>query len=140
MGCIWERGERRQVVKPVEVWLFCDGVHTAEKQIDSVWFPRPQTSGQLSADKACHGRRSEIGIISHRVELDVGLYVFCKLYYPLRISRPCRERERILLLPVSPASPEKAINECLLSCFVLSSEALRIVAPLIAAFDAATMV
>lgn len=43
-------------------------------------------------------------------------------------------------IPVSPASPEKAIKVCLLSCFVLSSEALRMVAPLIAAFEAATIV
>ena len=41
---------------------------------------------------------------------------------------------------MSPASPEKAIKVCLLSSFVLSSEALRIVAPLMAAFEAATRV
>ena len=41
---------------------------------------------------------------------------------------------------MSPASPEKAIKVCLLSSFVLSSEALRIVAPLMAAFEAATSV
>ena len=40
---------------------------------------------------------------------------------------------------VSPASPEYAINVCLLSSLVLSSEALRIVAPRIAAFEAAMM-
>lgn len=44
------------------------------------------------------------------------------------------------LIPVSPASPEKAIRVCLLSCLVLSSEAFRMVAPLIAAFEAAMMV
>ena len=43
-------------------------------------------------------------------------------------------------LPVSPASPEKAIRLCLFSSLVLSSEAFRMVAPLIAAFDAAMIV
>lgn len=43
-------------------------------------------------------------------------------------------------LLVSPASPEKAINVCLLSALVLSSLALRMVAPLMAAFEAAMMV
>lgn len=41
---------------------------------------------------------------------------------------------------VSPASPENAIKVCLFSSRVLSSEALRIVAPLIAALEAAMMV
>lgn len=41
---------------------------------------------------------------------------------------------------VSPASPENAIKVCLFSSLVLSSEALRIVAPLIAALEAAMMV
>lgn len=41
---------------------------------------------------------------------------------------------------VSPASPEKAIRVCLFSARVLSSEALRIVAPRIAALEAAMMV
>lgn len=41
---------------------------------------------------------------------------------------------------VSPASPENAIKECLFSSLVLSSEALRIVAPLTAALEAAMMV
>lgn len=41
---------------------------------------------------------------------------------------------------VSPASPEKAIRVCLFSARVLSSEVLRIVAPRMAALDAAMMV
>ena len=41
---------------------------------------------------------------------------------------------------MSPASPENAINVCLLRDLVLSSEALRTVAPRIAAFDAAIKV
>jgi hypothetical protein len=41
---------------------------------------------------------------------------------------------------VSPASPENAINVCLFNCLVLSSEALRIVAPLIAALEVAMRV
>lgn len=42
--------------------------------------------------------------------------------------------------PVSPASPENAINVCLFSCLVLSSEAFKIVAPRIAALEAAIKV
>lgn len=41
---------------------------------------------------------------------------------------------------VSPASPEKAIKVCLLRGRVLSSSAFRIVAPRIAALEAAMMV
>lgn len=41
---------------------------------------------------------------------------------------------------MSPASPEKATSVCLLSDLVLSSEALRIVAPRIAALEAAIKV
>jgi hypothetical protein len=41
---------------------------------------------------------------------------------------------------VSPASPEKAMSVCLFNARVLSSEALRMVAPRIAALEAATMV
>jgi len=43
-------------------------------------------------------------------------------------------------LPVSPASPEKAISVCELSTRVLSSEALRMVAPRMAAFEEAMSV
>lgn len=43
-------------------------------------------------------------------------------------------------LLVSPASPEKAIKVCWFNARVLSSEALRMVAPLIAAFEAAMRV
>lgn len=46
----------------------------------------------------------------------------------------------MLPVPVSPASPEKAIKVCLFSGLVLSSDALRIVGPRIAAFEAAMMV
>lgn len=41
---------------------------------------------------------------------------------------------------MSPASPEKASSVCLFSALVLSSEALRMVAPRIAALEAAMMV
>lgn len=43
-------------------------------------------------------------------------------------------------VPVSPASPENARRVCLLRALVLSSDALRMVAPRIAALDAAMMV
>jgi hypothetical protein len=46
--------------------------------------------------------------------------------------------ERSLL--VSPASPENAIKVCLFRVRVLSSDAFRIVAPLIAALEAAMRV
>jgi hypothetical protein len=43
-------------------------------------------------------------------------------------------------VPVSPASPENAISVCELRLRVLSSEAFRMVAPRIAALEAAIMV
>lgn len=43
-------------------------------------------------------------------------------------------------LLVSPASPTKAMSVCLFSERVLSSDALRMVAPRMAAFEAAMMV
>lgn len=43
-------------------------------------------------------------------------------------------------VPVSPASPENARSVCLLRALVLSSDALRMVAPRIAALDAAMIV
>jgi len=43
-------------------------------------------------------------------------------------------------LPVSPASPEYAISVCSFRLRVLSSSAFRIVAPRMAAFEAAMMV
>ena len=46
----------------------------------------------------------------------------------------------VAAVPVSPASPENAINVCLFSDLVLSSDAFRMVAPRIAALDAAMMV
>ena len=52
-----------------------------------------------------------------------------------------RESERVWGgVPVSPASPLKAMRVCLFSWRVLSSLALRIVAPRIAALEAAMMV
>ena len=47
---------------------------------------------------------------------------------------------RNLKLPVSPASPTYAIRVCLFNCLVLSSDAFRMVAPRIAALDAAIKV
>jgi len=46
----------------------------------------------------------------------------------------------IVNIPVSPASPEYAIKLCLFNALVLLSEARRIVAPLIAALEAAMRV
>ena len=51
-----------------------------------------------------------------------------------------KQEMRSRLIPVSPASPENAINVCLFNCLVLSSEALRMVAPLIAALEVAMRV
>lgn len=45
-----------------------------------------------------------------------------------------------MIVPVSPASPEYAIRVCLFSGRVLSSAAFRMVAPRIAALDAAISV
>ena len=63
----------------------------------------------------------------------------CILRIGLRgLDYSSREEEGDVL--VSPASPEKAIRVCLFKARVLSSDALRTVAPRIAALEAATMV
>lgn len=46
---------------------------------------------------------------------------------------------KVFAIPVSPGSPLNAISVCLFSCLVLSSLALRMDAPRIAALEAATM-
>ena len=69
--------------------LFRDGIHASQQQVHRVRFLGPQTLGQLSADEARDGRGSQIGVVAHRVELDVGLDVFGELHYPLPVSRLC---------------------------------------------------
>jgi len=84
----------------------------------------------------CGGR--EVGAVAHGVELSICLDVFCEL--------DCyRGQYRILVgclksILVSPASPENAIKVCLFRDRVLSSDAFRIVAPLIAALEQAMRV
>lgn len=58
----------------------------------------------------------------------------------ITVSHRAIGASQIVYIPVSPASPEYAIRVCLFNCLVLSSEALRIVAPLMAALEAATRV
>lgn len=87
-----------------------------------------------------NGGWGEVGSIAHRVELGVGLDIFCELNYNRFVRRLLQSITGIVLVLVSPASPENAIRVCLLRIAVLSSEALRMVAPLIAAFEAAMMV
>lgn len=53
---------------------------------------------------------------------------------------PYRDESRSKSLLVSPASPVKAIKVLLFNALVLSSEDFSIVAPLIAAFEAAMIV
>lgn len=66
-------GQRRQVVQPIQVWFLGDWVHSAEQQIDSVGTPRPQAAGQFAPDKVGNGSGAQFGIVTHRVQLDVGL-------------------------------------------------------------------
>lgn len=67
------------------------------------------------------------------VSIGLCLSVICQL-----LETPRKEFQ--VIVPVSPASPENAIRVCLFSALVLSSSALRIVAPRIAALEAAMMV
>jgi hypothetical protein len=57
----------------------------------------------------------------------------------VKVSRCLEERAESTVL-VSPASPENAIKVCLFRARVLSSDALRMVAPRIAALEAAMRV
>jgi len=88
-----------------------------------------------------NGCGREVDIVAHRVQLGVGLYVFCELDCWLSVrARNKSGRDRVGYVLVSPASPENAISVCLFRARVLSSEALRMVAPRIAALEAAMMV
>jgi len=142
----------REVVEPVQAGLVRDGVDAAEQQVDVVGLARPQARRQLAPDEVRQGRRREVRLVPHRVQLRVGLDVLCELDYfgegraigqllgrrlqPRETTTVGRERDVL----VSPASPEKASSVCLLSDLVLSSEAFRMVAPRIAALDAAIKV
>ncbi len=88
----------------------------------------------------CESRWGQIGFVTHRIELRVGLEVLgeldCVIVSRLMLAVHCVLR----CIPVSPASPEYAIRVCLLSCLVLSSAALRMVAPRMAALEAAIKV
>jgi hypothetical protein len=70
--------------------------------------------------------------------LGVGLDVFGKL--DCGDVSVYHHGELVSHILVSPASPENAIRVCLFNCLVLSSDALRMVAPLIAALEVAMMV
>lgn len=72
--------------------------------------------------------------------MSVGLNVLCELNCEALILAYCFVAEDSGQLLVSPASPENAIKVCWFNALVLSSEALRMVAPLMAAFEAAMMV
>lgn len=141
MSCIRKRCQSRQVIHPVQTGFLRNRIQSTQEQIDGIWFPRSQAFRKLSSDEACNRRGPQVGIVSHRIQLDVGLYVLCKLHWN-EISTACPIHVPVLGLeiPVSPASPENAISVCLLSSLVLSSEAFSIVAPLMAAFEAATRV
>ena len=70
----------------------------------------------------------------------VGRLLECILRIELLIISILRIILAVESLLVSPASPENAIRVCLFNALVLSSLALRMVAPLMAAFEAAMMV
>ena len=69
--------------------------------------------------------------------MDVFGELDCEIEVSLVEGQKVRRWQEVL---VSPASPTKAMSVWSLSCRVLSSEALRMVAPRIAAFEAAMMV
>lgn len=95
---------------------------------------------QFTTDEMGDCRWGEIDVVAHGVKLSVGLNIFCELNCEaliLVLYISVKDEEYIL---VSPASPENAINVCWFNALVLSSEALRMVAPLIAAFEAAMRV
>ena len=85
------------------------------------------------------GGGGEVDIVAHGIQLGVGLDVFRELDWKRGLVVVRTEEGRKSSL-VSPASPENAINVCLFKARVLSSDALRMVAPLMAAFEAAIRV
>jgi len=139
VGSIWDGRQRRKVVQPVQRGLVGDGVDTAEEEVDIVGFAGAERRGEFTANKVCDGRGREVDVVPHGVELGIGLDVFCELDWRRESQRGSVFAKRVPIL-VSPASPEKAMRVCWFNALVLSSDALRIVAPLIAAWEAAMMV
>lgn len=69
-----------------------DGVDASQEEVHIVGLARAQGRRQLAADKVCEGRRGEIRVIAHRVELGVGLDVFGELNCVSGLSRVRHER------------------------------------------------
>lgn len=141
---VWNGRQRGKVVDPVQTGLVGNGVHSSEQQVDGIRPPRTQSACELTPHEARDGRRAQVGVVAHRIQLDVGLDVLCKLNWTAGNIKSQQKESNVgsavESAPVSPASPEKASSVCLFRGLVLSSVALRMLAPRMAALEAATMV
>merc|ERR1712093_601688 len=79
MSSVWEGGERRWVVEPVERGARGDGVEAAEEEVHVVGFATAERGGEFAADEVGDCRGGEVDAVAHAVELGVGLDVFCEL-------------------------------------------------------------
>ena len=121
--------------------LVVDGVVAAEQKVDSVGAFRSQGLCELCADEGGGGCWVELNVVAHTVKLDVCLDVFGELDCRRWVSLEEGEiGSRWMDVLVSPASPVSPIRMCLLSGRVLSSDAFKMVAPRMAALEAAMMV
>ena len=63
----------RQIVQPIQTRLLGDRIHAPQQQIHRVRLPTPQTPRQLPTHKACYCAGTQIGLVAHAVQRDVGL-------------------------------------------------------------------
>ena len=73
MRRIRHSGTTRQIIQPIQTGLLGDGIHAAQQQIHGVWLPTPQAPGQLAPNETRDGRGTQIGLVAHAVQGDVGL-------------------------------------------------------------------
>ena len=79
VGGIGHFGTAGEIVQPIQTWLLCDRVHSAEQQIHIIRLPAAQRSGEFTPDKACDSTGAEVGLVAHGVQGDVGLNVLSEL-------------------------------------------------------------
>lgn len=82
----------RQIIEPIQAGLLGDWVNTAQQQIDVVGLPASQAASKFSAHKARHCCRSQVRLITHCIEGDIGLDVFGKLDGVACLARECYQR------------------------------------------------
>ena len=70
----------RQIIQPIQRRALRDRIHPPKQQIHAIRLPAPETLRQLPSHETRHRARSQIRLVAHRVECDVGLDEFGELH------------------------------------------------------------